>query len=346
MNNQLKGILQYSVLLIFAALLLWLALGSIEVGENQSKLGFIFSVWQGSDKSYLLLSAFLAIISHLVRAQRWKILLQPAGHKLTIRNSFLSVMVGYFINLAIPRGGELSRCYNLYRLDKTPIDVSFGTVVAERVIDLIILLSLIGISFAIEWTRLSTFFGDLNLPWDPSSFSIFEKAAYGLIFLSVFVVIYLLILRLFRSATLRMLVKIRGVLRGMKKGLLTIFSSDRKVLFLLYSLTIWILYYLMSYSIVLAFEETATLTMLDTLTIFVIGGIAMAIPLPGGTGSYHVLVPLGLVSLFAIPREEAVAFSFIFHGWQTIVVIILGIISMLYTQWLVKKNKKWVQATK
>ena len=107
---------------------------------------------------------------------------------------------------------------------------------------------------------------------------------------------------------------------------------------ILYSFSIWLLYYLMMYFVMLAFPETNQLGLFAALTIFVIGGIAMAIPLPGGAGSFHVLVPLGLVLLYSMPENKAGAFTFIFHGWQTIVIIVVGLLSLVGSQIMSPKS--------
>ena len=91
---------------------------------------------------YLLLMAVTVMISHLLRAERSRLLLKPTGNQVSFSASFLSLMVGYLVNLAVPRGGEVSRCYNLYKLEKTPVEISFGTVVVERIIDLLCLMTI------------------------------------------------------------------------------------------------------------------------------------------------------------------------------------------------------------
>lgn len=301
-------------------------------------MGFIIKVWQTADKPFLLLSAIATVMSHYIRAVRWKLLMAPLGHPLKTTHSFISVMIGYFVNLAIPRGGEISRCYNLSKLNKTPINLAFGTVVSERVVDLFFLLSLIAIAFFIELKNLTYFFSQLNLDWN--QYGNFVSLWWLLIILIVtLIAIWWLVKRLLSYKFRRILVKLRDLLKGLKKGILIIFNLQHKFLFLAYSLGIWIMYFLMSYFIILAFPETHHLGIMESLTIFAIGGIAMAIPLPGGTGSYHVLVPLGLYILYGIAQQEAIAFSFIFHGFQTILVIFLGIISMFVSQWYIRRNK-------
>ncbi len=328
-------------MLAITGFLLWLSYTNIDVAEGESRWDYIVSVWAKADKPFLLLSAVAALLSHAIRAERWKLLLFPMGYRFSLLQGFMSVMVGYFINLVIPRGGEVSRCYNLYRLNKTPVDVSLGTVVAERVIDLIFLITLIAVSFLVELDTLMYFFRsdeirELSRTGEGGGNFPYMVLVGAVIF---FVAIYFIIRYIFRTRrffALRMVTHARRMLRGMKSGVLSVFRLESRVLFILYSIAIWVLYYLMMYFVMLAFPETAHLGIFAALTIFVIGGIAMAIPLPGGAGSFHVLVPLGLIMLYAIPENKAGAFTFIFHAWQTVVIIVAGALSLIGSQ-LMKK---------
>jgi hypothetical protein len=131
---------------------------------------------------------------------------------------------------------------------------------------------------------------------------------------------------------------IRKTWIGFREGFLSVFKLKNKGLFIFYSALIWFLYFVMSYTVILAFPETKHLGLTAVLSLFAIGSIAMAAPLPGGTGSYHVLVPQGLVFLYHIAMADAVAFTFIFHGWQTAIMIFGGAISLIITSVLVKRN--------
>jgi len=333
MKVTIKATLKYAIILSVTLALLWLSLSSIHVNEGESKLGFIGSVWHIANKPLMVLSAAIAILSHLIRAERWRLLLSPVNYQISRGDSFMSVMVGYFVNLAIPRGGELSRCYNLYRLNKTPINISFGTVLVERLVDVLFLISLITLSFFIEIDSLSTFLDSLNFNYEsmlfvPKAKTLVLVALFGI---STFAFVKILLAKK-RRFFLKLVWKFREVTKGIKEGVKAIVKLEKRGLFIIYSLLIWICYYLMSYVVMLAFPETENLTLLAALTIFVIGGIAMAIPLPGGAGSYHVMVPAGLIFLYAIPQDKAIAFTVIFHGWQTVVIILVGAISLLISQ--------------
>jgi glycosyltransferase 2 family protein len=323
-NPRLKSVLQYVGMIALTAVLLWLSLRGLQVGEGENKVDFLWSAWKNSNKGYLLLMAAVAVVSHILRAERWRMLLVPTGNKVGLANSFWSLMVGYLVNLAVPRGGEVSRCYNLYKLEKTPVEVSFGTVVVERIVDVICLLVLIALSFVAEWSKLKSFIDSLDFGKGGDGIHI-PIWVYGVALAGIGVLVGLYLLR--------KNVKLLEIIKGFKQGLTAVFRLKNKGLFIFYSLAIWVAYFVMSYYVIKAFPETENLGFSAVLTLFAIGSIAMAAPLPGGAGSYHTLVPLGLVMLYNLPQADAVAFVFIFHAWQTALMILLGVISLLIS-WL------------
>jgi len=296
--------------------------------------------WGKANKTFLLLSGLCALISHLVRAERWKLLLNPLGYTFSTFNSFLSVLTGYFINLLIPRGGEVSRCVNLYRLNGVPINTSLGTVIAERVIDLIFLVVCIAGAFFIEFDVLIAFINDYKLQHandatKAGGVGIIVWILLGLVFAAI---IGFLIIRSQRELYEGILLKIKNFLLGLKEGVVSIFKLEKNILFIFYSVLIWVLYYFMAYFVIIAFPESEHLGLMAALSIFVIGGIAMAMPVPGGAGSYHLFVSAGLVFLYGLPDDQAFAFTTIFHGWQTLVVIVFGAASLFLSQILGKKD--------
>lgn len=308
--------------------LLWLSLRGLQVGEGEDKFAFIWNAWENSSKGYLLLMVVVAYVSHVLRAERWRMLLVPTGNRVSLGNSFLSLMIGYLVNLAIPRGGEISRCYNLLKLEKTPVEVSFGTVVVERIVDVLSLVLVIALSFLVEWDKLMGFLQSLGLGAQESSSLQVPGWAFAVL---AGLVVSAIILFAFRKHP-----KLLKVIQGFRTGLMSVFQMDRKGLFLLYSAIIWFLYFLMSYCVLMAFDTTKDLGMGAVLTLFALGAIAMAAPLPGGTGSYHTIVPLGLVVLYKLPQADAIAFVFIFHAWQTVTMIAGGVLSLIVSYFLIR----------
>ncbi len=320
MNSHLKSFLQFVVIVSLTGGLLWLSLRGLAQGKDQNTTTILIETWHRSNNYYLLLMAAVAILSHVLRAQRWRMLLEPSGNFVSLQNSFLSLMIGYLVNLVVPRGGELSRCYNLFKLEKIPVETSFGTVIVERIVDVILLFVLIVVSFFVEWKKLEKFIGALDLSSGSGGF----KIPLWFIALCIVGIVGLIILFLMRKNE-----KLKKLLAGFTEGMLSIFRLKNKALFIFYSLTIWALYFLMSYCVLKAFPETDMLGFSAVISLFAVGSIAMAIPLPGGVGSYHTLVPLVLVILYNLPKQDAVAFTFIFHAWQTFIMIVIGVLSLL-----------------
>jgi len=327
MLAKFKSVLRYAVTISITVVLLWLSLRGLDL-QGENKIDFLWQAWQKSDKFYLWLMAAFAILSHIARAMRWKMLLEPTGQHVGLGNSFLSLMTGYLVNLAIPRGGEVSRCYTLYQLEKTPVQLSFGTVVTERLVDVLCLLILIATSFYLEWEKLRGFIDTLDFSSGKKMVVpvwIWGAIGFGLLFL-------------FAIYFLRKNEKVIKIIQGFTEGMLSIFQLKNKMLFVFYSIAIWSLYFLMSYLVLMAFPETAHLGFSAVVTLFAIGSIAMATPLPGGTGSYHVLVPMGLTMLYHVPNVDAIAFVFIFHAWQTLLMIVIGVISFIISNLLIKQK--------
>jgi uncharacterized protein (TIRG00374 family) len=280
-----------------------------------------------------MLMFVFAMMSHITRAIRWKMLLRPTGHSIKFSHSFLSLMVGEIVNLVIPRGGDVSRCYNLYKLNKVPVDVSFGTVVVERIVDLICLLLLIILAFVLESQKLFAFVETLPLQLSGSS------GVNTLVILMLLGMAVLIVLFFFFRRNVKIRTKLSGIWQGIKSGLLSIFKLENKGLFVFYSALIWFFYFFMSFSVIKAFPATEDLGFSAVISLFGIGSIAMTAPLPGGTGSYHVLVPQGLAFLYAIPLKDATALTFIVPGWQTFIMILAGAVSIIITTVLVRRIK-------
>lgn len=242
-------------------------------------------------------------------------------------------MIAYLVNLAIPRGGEVSRCYNLYKLDSIPVEVSFGTVVVERIVDLLFLILVVILAFAVEYDKLLAFIQSLPIQPVVSRDKTFFLIGLVVIGFAAAGLVYWIIKK---NSKLRE--KISKIWTGFKSGLGSIRKLESIGLFLIHSIGIWALYFMMSYAVIQAFNEINHLGFSAVLSIFAIGTIAMAAPLPGGAGSYHVLIPAGLIALYQLPKANAVAFTFVFHGWQTLILIVGGVIALILSSLLLRKK--------
>ncbi|MFD2933347.1 lysylphosphatidylglycerol synthase transmembrane domain-containing protein [Spirosoma flavum] len=335
----LKNSLKYLVSLAIAGGLLWFTF-------QQSHLDAA-DLWQkikGADYRWVLLSAVLTIVAHWSRAERWRILLEPVvPQRPTSLDATVSVLIGYLANLALPRAGEVARCGTLYRLSAqdgapVPVNVSFGTVVAERLCDVLMLLLLLAATFVLEFDRLSQFFmGFLSgkLPKNSSGSGILLLAGavvVGLALLSWF------LFNRYRDALGRhpLYQKVTAFGKGLVEGLLSIRKLHRPGAFILHTLLIWTMYYFMSFCLFFAMPATANLGPLAGLTILVVGSLGMAAPTPGGIGSFHLLV--GQVALlYGLTSQDGQILATFIHGVSTIMIIILGILSLLVM--LFRRNK-------
>lgn len=332
MSKTLKNILKYTVILSIMVFLLYNTFMDIPeeaLDEDQSRLDFILSYWTKCNKFYLLLSVVIAIVSHLSRAMRWKIALEPLGYRnVSTFNAFNAVMNGYFINLFIPRGGELSRPYSLEKTDAVPTDVGVGTVVTERIIDLLFLMLCIGSAFVFNYDVITGFLSEAWVYLQESEEGNSEEGISKLTILAIvgavgfLAVIVLFLLK--KDLFLMLKEKATGFLKGMIDGILSIFKLEKWGLYIFHSVFIWTMYYLMLFVVFLAFEETLHIGFADALMIFIIGGIAMAIPIPGGAGAYHKMVSFGLIQLCGVAEGPAIAIVTVFHAVQTVLNIALG----------------------
>ena len=324
----MSTIIRYVVIFAATALLVYLAFSSIETTGSVSKGEFLRQTWDSADKLMLFLMFVAAMVSHVVRAERWRMLMVPAGHRVPFLPVFLSLMVGYLVNLVIPRGGEVSRALNLYRLEDVKPEVSFGTVITERLADVAFLLLFVGLSFWVEWDKLGAFLAGLPIG---------EGGGFR-IPVWVYVLAGLAVLLIFLYRRFRSHPALKSFISGFRTGFLSVFRLENKALFGVYSILIWALYLLTTWLVMKAFPGTAVLGPGAVFTIFALGSVAMAVPLPGGTGSYHTLVPLGLTALYSLKASDAVALVFIFHALQTLILVAAGLLSLLISLWLRKKK--------
>lgn len=325
----LKSILQYLFFVTAAAGLTYYAVKDIPFSEVEK-------TWNTCDKRPIWLSGVAVMLSHWFRALRWNLALKPLGYQSSTINSYLSILVGYAVNIGVPRGGEVARCVTLQKLEGVPVKTSVGTVISERIIDVVFLALMMGIAFFVKFNvllatiqafqeeHLTTTTEETGVPYLKAGFVLFLIGLSLLIFKS----------KNKKIASLR--AKIKDFLQGMKEGIASVLKLDNSFLFIIYSIAIWVLYFLMAYIVIQAFKETSVLGLEGALMVLVLGSLAMAMPMPGGTGSYHVFVPFGLDYIYKIAQSIGKPFAIIFHAWQTIIHLIVGIIAFVISQIIIK----------
>ncbi|MCF0058361.1 lysylphosphatidylglycerol synthase transmembrane domain-containing protein [Dyadobacter sp. CY356] len=326
----MKSALRYIISLGLAGGLIWFVFKDINLDDMLKR--FAQADWR-----WMALSCVLLIGAHITRAWRWGMLMEPLGYKPNLLNSTISVLTGYFANYIVPRMGEVTRCGTLYRLEKIPVNLSFGTVVAERIFDVIILLGLIGLNFILEFDRLSSFFTEM---FQSKISGNGQPAAGPNLFLIIGGIVFLVgiiaVIVVLRSASLRdklmqnaVIQKIAGFLQGMLEGLLSVRKLKNPGLFFLSTAMIWILYYLVSYVLFFCIPETSQLGLLAGLTLLVVGSIGMTAPTQGGIGAYHLLVGSVMV-LYGLTQKDGITLATFIHGTQMLFMLVVGALAFLF----------------
>lgn len=285
-----------------------------------------------ADYTWVWISTVAAILSHASRAYRWKYTLEPLGYKPDFGNSFFAVMVGYLINLAVPRLGEISRCGVMNRYEKIPFEKLLGTVIAERVADLIILLTTTTIVVFLQYEVIQEIFNDMlsNLLGKVSSGAIL--GILGVLFVAgigALIFIYRI------KSENKVLQTIQGLLKGIVDGVLSIVTMRQKWAFIFHTIFIWLMYVVMFYLCFFSLPETSDVPFAGVLTGFVLGGITIAVT-NGGIGAYPLAIQAILV-LYNVDENVAGAFGWIVWTAQTILILSIGALSFAliptYNRW-------------
>lgn len=316
--------LKFSLPLFLGLLLLFYAFKNIQLDNFLSKLDQTRYGW-------VIGSIMLSLLAYVARAIRWQLLLRAADQKVSTFRLTLAVYVGYLANLAFPRLGEVIRCAVLKKTNQIPVSISIGTVVIERIIDSLVLLFFLIITLLFEFNLIITYLEDI--------FSTFRIALNGIIYtsltlLTIFTIIVLMVLRVHTPLSQR----IKKIASEILKGMLTVTSIRRKYVFLVATVVMWLIYFLMSYMIFFALEETSNLSLKVGFMLLVSGGIALALPVQGGIGTYHVMIAM-MLGLYGVENTTGLFLATLLHSSQVLSVVIFGGISLVITLGIEKKNQ-------
>jgi len=289
---------------------------------------------------WIILSLFFALIGYASRAYRWRLLIEPLNYKPSFKNVFHALMFGYFANLAFPRIGEISRCAALTKSDKIPMDSLIGTVLIERAIDVVVLLSLLLVIFVAKIESFGLFIKEnLFIPLYQKVIHTVDFSIYYWIGILVLVGGSVFLIYFFRKKfkRVKIVIKIRKLIRGVVSGVKTVTKMRSRSVFLLHTVIIWIMYFLMTYVAVFSIPATQSLTPIDGLFLLVIGGLGMSAPVQGGIGAFHWIISSGL-TLYGISKTDGLVLATILHESQVVMVLVLGIIAVI-TLFLIPRSK-------
>ena len=283
-----KQVIKFLAFLLVTVFLFWL------VYRDQNFDDLMKVLRDDVDYTWIWVAIVFGLLSHVSRSLRWQMLTKSMGYRISFMNSFMGVMIGYFANMAIPRMGEFTRCGVVSKYENVPFSKLLGTVVTERVFDMIMLLLLtlvlgvlsVGVAGFFWFVRKGTFFTRLH-----------------------------------------------HFLSGMKEGLLTVKDVKHKWLFIGHTIFIWLMYFLMLYVCFFCFQFTSHLGPMVGLTVFVLSSYGMVAPVQGGVGAWHFMVIAALMIYLPHTEEIASlskTFALLTHGTMTLLYIVVGVLCLLF----------------
>ena len=288
------------------------------------------------DWTWMLLSFPFGILAQMFRGWRWKQTLAPLGEKPRTSTSIHAVFLSYAASLIIPRIGEFTRCGVLKKYDKTSFSKALGTVVTERAIDTLLMLTVTGITLVFQMGIFDTFFVRTGTSMD-SILGRFSTTGYLVTAVCAISVLLLMHVMLRRLSIYN---KVKATLGGIKEGIISLKDVNNISLFCFYTLGIWVSYFLHYYLTFFCFDFTSNLGLGCALVTFVVGSIAVIVPTPNGAGPWHFAVKTMLI-LYGVSDTNALYFVLIVHTIQTMLVIALGIYAWCALSFTKTRSEKY-----
>lgn len=332
MKKRLGDILKFVVFLGIGVFFVYWFLLKLDADEKAA-------IWQSflsARWGWVWLVMLVSLVSHFVRALRWRLLFKPLDLHPTINNTFGAVMVTYLANLAFPRLGEVMRCAMLRTSERIPMEKSLGTVVTERIIDMLMFVVIVMLGFLLLFSSVKDFIYDALSQKFSSLPTLAGIAASGVVLLVAIFVIY----KFFHDKLMKFSLyrKVVEMIHGCVDGVKSILHLGPKstVLFFLYSLIIYFLYITGGWIILEAFADTEQLGLQTAFVIYLFGSVGMMIS-QGGLGAYPVLVWQAL-ALYGIGESTGLACGWLLWGSQQVVVLVIGLAYLIYFSLLKKKG--------
>ena len=274
---------------------------------------------------WVFVGIFLGALSHISRSYRWKYLIEPLGYKLGFINSVLAVFSAYLINYTIPRAGDIARATMISKYEKIPLDKTLGTIVAERAVDVICILTIIATGLIFEFNRISE-----------KLISLIENTEISVVIIYVGVIILILFVsnRVLRKS--KYYKSILNFFSGIVEGLTIIFKMEKRVPFILHSIFIWLMYILMFWATSMAFFELHEVAFYQFMISFTLAAISIMLS-NGGIGIYPLAVEESL-GWYGVQSTTGLAFGWVSWLSQTMMVIIFGGLSLFILHFINRKK--------
>ena len=320
----LLTVLKYALLLALSGALMVYAVR----GQDLSRIGHYIAT---ANYWWLSFTLTLSALGYFSRAYRWQMQLTASKYSVPYWPVYHAMMVGYLANIVLPRMGEVIRCSVLRRTSGVPVQVALGTVVTERVIDVLVLLGLLGAVLLVDF---NTFWSFVNVQVLGGRYEALARNRTPLLIAAVIggmlllTVAYALFRNLERLRQNAFFNKAILFVKGLLAGVFSVLKLEKKGVFLLHTLFTWTVYYLMDYLAFFCFPETYNLDMRAGLAVLTFGAFGMAAPVAGGIGPFHVMVQ-GILLVYGVSKEAGIAYALVVHGAQTLLVVVMGGISFI-----------------
>jgi glycosyltransferase 2 family protein len=309
LNHKVKKGLKILIPLLLATVFGWFMFSEIPIAT-------IIPYFKSADYSWIAFGVFLGLLSHLSRAYRWKYLLEPMGYKVKLPNSIMAVFITYLANYGIPRSGEVLRAAVLTNYENVPFEKGFGTIVAERIADLIVMFGIIILTLIFQFDFIYQLLEKSIQP-----IKLIIAGVFGITFFAVLIVFI-------KRSKSKLALKIRSFLSGLMEGLLSVFKMKHKWAFIFHTLFIWAMYILMFYVTTFALPELDEASLGAVIVAFIAASFTIAAT-NGGVFFYPAAV-LGAFLLFGLPKDASYAFGWIIWSSQTLMIFILGVLSFIF----------------
>jgi len=339
LNPRLKNAIRFTVFLGIGIFFIWIFLRNLTPDQKKE----IISSMGNANYWWIALAIPLGILSHYVRAMRWKMLIETMGYKPGNSNMFFAVITGYFANLALPRLGEVSRCSILTKYENVPFNKSFGTVITERALDFIVFVFLFFLNLALQAERLSGYINErIYKPLQAKFHLTYDLSGTLTLLMLAFVVVFALVFLVFRKQIVanKIYLKIKEVIVGFVEGMKSLIKVRNLWLFGFYTFAIWALYLLMAYIVFFSIPASSGMGLDAGLAVLVFGSVGFMV-VQGGIGIYPAIVAETLV-LYGVASAQGYALGWLIWTSQNLTIVLVGIISLVLLPLL--NSRKHVEA--
>ncbi len=322
MNSKITKTIYYVVFAIIGIGLLFFVFKDVDLAAMWNDITHANFWWIG-------FALIFAMLAYLFRAARWNLLIESTcDHKPSLWNAFWAEMFGYFANMALPRIGEITRCGALTKTEKLPFDTLIGTVIVERMFDVLVMLLLAVGTFFLKMDFFGSFISEkIIAPTATRLASI--NIVWIIAAIAIVAILVWLCIALARKGN-ALTKKIMSFINGMIDGVKSVYKLEKRGLFVLYTILLWTCYLLMTWAVCFAIPQTADMCIDDALFLLIVGSIGMAVPVQGGIGAYHYVVALALTIYGLDFNSVGLLYATLSHESQMIVEIILGLASLYF----------------